>query len=244
MGKKAKEEQIEVVRSVVGPQFREIDIIRALHLANDDPAAAINIIFDTPPATTSSPPPAPPPPPPPPPPCPLPKDKDKSNKATGEEDIKDWRLIGTADISGLSTCKGSRIQSGDTVAFSFPPAASASLKSPAARGRGGSSGSEIVRFSTSQHGEIGRIPNEWARCLVPLVRDGKVMLQGFCKSAPQVLSIMDSITLTIRFHFLSNCNKFIPLVHVWLWSKVRKDYIAYAKLNWIKLIVFGGVSVE
>ncbi|KAJ4817502.1 hypothetical protein LUZ62_030068 [Rhynchospora pubera] len=220
MAKKAREEQIEVVRSVVGPDVREMDIIRALHLANDDPTAAINIIFDSPHSQTLPPPPppissSPPPPPPsssstppplpsssstPPPPSPLPKDNHTSKKEA-RKDKDDWWLIGRADVSGLSTCKGRRIQPGETVAFSFPPAppAAASLKSPLARGRGGF-GSEIVRFSTSQHGEIGRIPNEWARCLLPLVRDDKVMLQGFCKSAPKVLSIMDSITLTISVY--------------------------------------------
>ncbi|GJT88341.1 helicase [Tanacetum coccineum] len=40
------------------------------------------------------------------------------------------------------------------------------------------------RFSTVVSGEIGRISNEWARCLLPLVRDKKVQVEGVCKSTP------------------------------------------------------------
>ncbi|KAL6575778.1 hypothetical protein OROHE_000759 [Orobanche hederae] len=48
MGNKATEEIISTVRSIVGDEFSDMDIIRALHMANNDPTAAINIIFDTP----------------------------------------------------------------------------------------------------------------------------------------------------------------------------------------------------
>ncbi|XP_020552344.1 putative SWI/SNF-related matrix-associated actin-dependent regulator of chromatin subfamily A member 3-like 2 isoform X5 [Sesamum indicum] len=48
MGNKATEEIISTVRSIVGAEFSDMDIIRALHMANNDPTAAINIIFDTP----------------------------------------------------------------------------------------------------------------------------------------------------------------------------------------------------
>lgn len=47
--------------------------------------------------------------------------------------------------------------------------------------------------------QIGRIPNEWARCLLPLVRDKKVRVEGSCKHTPEVLSIMDTIHLSIRY---------------------------------------------
>lgn len=46
--------------------------------------------------------------------------------------------------------------------------------------------------------QVGRIPNEWARCLLPLVRDKKVRVEGCCRSAPDVLGIMDTILLSIR----------------------------------------------
>lgn len=48
MGNKVTEELISTVRSIVGGEFPDMDIIRALHMANNDPTAAINIIFDAP----------------------------------------------------------------------------------------------------------------------------------------------------------------------------------------------------
>nr|KAJ0223507.1 hypothetical protein LSAT_V11C200062330 [Lactuca sativa] len=93
--------------------------------------------------------------------------------------------------------------------FTFPPEKSLSGPSPAKFGSGGlgrepSACSEIVRFSTSASGEIGRIPNEWSRCLLPLVRDKKVQIQGFCKSAPHNLGLMDTINLSISVYINSS----------------------------------------
>ena len=48
MGKKVTDELLSTVRSVVGLNYSDMDIIRALHMANNDVTAAINIIFDTP----------------------------------------------------------------------------------------------------------------------------------------------------------------------------------------------------
>lgn len=45
---KAADQQLSTVRSIVGDGYTDMDIIRALHLANNDVTAAINIIFDTP----------------------------------------------------------------------------------------------------------------------------------------------------------------------------------------------------
>lgn len=47
-GNKVTEGIISTVRSIVGGEFSDMDIIRALHMAKNDPTAAINIIFDTP----------------------------------------------------------------------------------------------------------------------------------------------------------------------------------------------------
>nr|KAJ0221886.1 hypothetical protein LSAT_V11C200072490 [Lactuca sativa] len=93
--------------------------------------------------------------------------------------------------------------------FTFPPEKSLSGPSPAKFGSGGlgrepSACSEIVRFSTSASGEICRIPNEWSRCLLPLVRDKKVQIQGFCKSAPHNLGLMDTINLSISVYINSS----------------------------------------
>lgn len=282
MGNKANEEQIAVVRSVVGEDFSEMDVIRALHMANNDAAAAINIIFDTPhlrlttaavlasptaaarkkSLKSSSP----------------PVRQTASGTATSiakevarsadiarkfsnvgaEGDLEpassrlsdrrdtDWWFVGSSDIVGLSTCKDRRLKVGDKVAFTFPSGNNSSVFPCTARfpvrGRPIAPCSEIVRFSTEDHGEVpytlpfhfsacflmwkatnvafsfffpfashltyfycwccfqvGRIPNEWARCLLPLVREKKIRIEGYCKSSPDVLAIMDSIVLSVRY---------------------------------------------
>ncbi|MQL73028.1 hypothetical protein Taro_005364, partial [Colocasia esculenta] len=248
--RKVTEDQIAVVRSVVGGALPDMDIIRALHVANNDPTAAINIIFDSP---------TPPPPPshaitpvpsPPhcrtdtsrrksrrllPPPCPHQEasplltcrpDDDGSpppsstlsgvsppsrgsgdNKASvsAAEDGDNWWLISGCDLAGLSTCKGRRLKAGDSVDFCFPSAkveSSSPLTSARfpSRGRPVVSCSEIVRFCTRDSGEIGRIPNEWARCLMPLVKSNLLRIEGCCKSAPEDLSIMDTVILSVSVY--------------------------------------------
>lgn len=63
--------------------------------------------------------------------------------------------------------------------------------------------------------QIGRIPNEWARCLLPLVREKKIRVEGSCKYAPEVLSIMDTIHLSIRYSFVNNVS-FLEPIKLWL----------------------------
>ncbi|CAA6663709.1 unnamed protein product [Spirodela intermedia] len=264
--RKVTPEQISVVRSVVGGDFPEMDIIRALHLANNDPTAAINIIFDAPAHFQSSVPAsqgdgagATPPSPTTPAthaPCgmsgmrkvpgatPSPSadhlthpardadsvdchseegatsthvncvhyppeapsgdiDRKATEPGTRDDKNNDWWLVGRCDLTGLSTCKGRRLKAGELVSFSFPSTKVESSSSTArfpSRGRQVASCSEIVRFATPDSGEIGRIPNEWARCLVPLVKMNKVRIEGCCKSAPDVLSIMDTLLLSVSVY--------------------------------------------
>ncbi|KAB1227332.1 putative SWI/SNF-related matrix-associated actin-dependent regulator of chromatin subfamily A member 3-like 2 [Morella rubra] len=215
-----------------------MDIIRALHMANNDPTAAINIIFDTPSfkskelTTISRTPKA----------SPLNSASEtsaNSKRKRGEnqnfrsmepkanatdcasdsgdhfvEDVStressvgsEWWFVACGEVLGLSTCKGRRVKPGEEVAFTFPP--KSSLPSPGkifARGRQHAAAcSEIVRFWTKESGEIGRIPNEWARCLLPLVGDKKVKVEGCCKSAPDLLGIMDTIILSMRIYINSS----------------------------------------
>ncbi|KAK6144272.1 hypothetical protein DH2020_021092 [Rehmannia glutinosa] len=245
MGNKATEEIVSMVRSIVGEEYSDMDIIRALHMANNDPTAAINIIFDTPrsfkkpefpkksepsnsnlnaepPITASS-----------------EKqnahrvensDYDSGMRSNGSSDnsiVRDkvegnditdsgvvdemgseWWFVGNGEVAGLSTCKGRTLKPGDEVNFTFPVKKISTTPSPGklggGRGRQVATCSEIVRFSTNTCGEIGRIPNEWARCLLPLVRDKKVCLKGYCKSAPPVLGIMDTVVLAIRIYINSS----------------------------------------
>uniref|UniRef100_A0A0D9VGJ6 RING-type domain-containing protein n=1 Tax=Leersia perrieri TaxID=77586 RepID=A0A0D9VGJ6_9ORYZ len=233
MGKeRGREEQVATVRAVLGDGTPEMDIIRALHMAGDDPTRAINILLDFPHG---------PPPPPPPSPSPSPsppagkptksptestpptKTPAQSKSAVAAEKPRPsvapkpeltncgggehWWLVGSVEMAGLSTCKGRRLAAGDAVTFSFPNspvAAAAGGKSRPGRASLVSSSSEIMRFSTPSHGEVGRIPNEWARCLLPLLKEGKVKVDGECKSAPEVLSIMDTVLLSVSIYVNSS----------------------------------------
>ncbi|XP_076946038.1 DNA repair protein RAD5A-like [Bidens hawaiensis] len=222
MGSKITDELITTVQSIVGPEYSKMDVVRALHMANNDATAAINIIFDTPSFKRSE----------------TPKISKVSspnvtaiannnvNRIVNEEpstskstEIKvktgndvvgssKWWFVGCADVAGLSTCKGNKIKAGDGVNFTFPPERFLTGPSPGkfggGRGRQPAACSEIVRFSTSASWEIGRIPNEWSRCLLPLVRDKKIQIEGFCKSAPVNLGLMDTINLSVSVYINSS----------------------------------------
>ncbi|XP_055833351.1 DNA repair protein RAD5A isoform X3 [Solanum dulcamara] len=265
-GNKVTEELVSMVRSIVGDEYTEMDIIRSLHMAKNDPTAAINIIFDTPSfkkieirnthfnseaenvrsnsgkikesviSTVSS---------------IVGLDTESefgdnglvgkragcdmgseygsnglvgkragcdmgrecgSNELVGKRagcDMgSEWWYVGCGEVAGMSTCKGRILKPGDEVDFTFP--VEKKLSSPSrgkfgsGRGRQAAACSEIVRFSTMACGEIGRIPNEWARCILPLVRDKKIRIEGCCKSAPNILGIMDSVLLSVRVHINSS----------------------------------------
>ncbi|KAJ1279353.1 hypothetical protein BS78_04G149100 [Paspalum vaginatum] len=224
MGKereREREELVAVVRAVLGEATPEMDIIRALHMAGDDPTKAINILLDfdqKPLSPTPSPSPSPPPgkpaktlaestPTSKAPARPKPTAEKPKPAATNGVAGEQWWLVGSAEMAGLSTCKGRRIAPGDAVTFSFPNATVAAA--PAGKSRPGRPGltscsSEIMRFSTPNHGEVGRIPNEWARCLLPLLRENKIKVQGSCKSAPEALSIMDTVLLSVSVYINSS----------------------------------------
>lgn len=225
-------EQVATVRAVLGDGTPEMDIIRALHMAGDDPTRAINILLDFPHGPPPPPPPSPSPSPSPPagkptkphpestPPTKTPA-RSKPAAAAAEKPRpsvapestngggggEHWWLVGSVEMAGLSTCKGRRVASGDAVTFSFPNspvAAAAGGKSRSGRPALVSCSSEIMRFSTPRHGEVGRIPNEWARCLLPLLKEGKIKIDGVCKSAPEVLSIMDTVLLSVSVYINSS----------------------------------------
>ncbi|CAN1193201.1 DNA repair protein RAD5A [Linum perenne] len=239
MGSKVSDEMLTTVRSIVGSDFSDMDIIRALHLSKLDPTAAINIIFDTPnfnskqiqsPRNPNS--------------NPSPRrtpasaqsrnmekktcdfiadeDANRIGSDSGEGNEQkvrlsssssstgsvgsEWWYLGDGVVAGLSTSKGRKVKAGEEVMFTFP--VNRKSKSSAAKGFGKGRSvtaacSEIVRFSTVNGGEIGRIPNEWGRCLLPLVRDKKVKIEGHCKSAPEILGIMDTIELSVSVYINS-----------------------------------------
>ncbi|GMH12155.1 hypothetical protein Nepgr_013996 [Nepenthes gracilis] len=244
MSKKITDDLVATVRSVIGHDYADMDVIRALHMANNDVTAAINIILDTPnfsfriekPPIREN-----------------PRNIDRSSNhnnqislSTSNPDSRmsekldfcsdfrhvnsgdggggqeregeswsldgsigsEWWLVGGGELSGLSTCKGRRIKAGEVVLFNFSANNKSNSPSP---GRTFGKGrqfvgtcSEIVRFSTKNNGEIGRIPNEWARCLLPLVRDKKVRIEGVVQSAPDILGIMDTVSLSVSVYINSS----------------------------------------
>uniref|UniRef100_A0A7N0UMJ6 DNA/RNA helicase protein n=1 Tax=Kalanchoe fedtschenkoi TaxID=63787 RepID=A0A7N0UMJ6_KALFE len=217
MRNKTTDELLPLVKAVVGSSaYTDMDIIRAIHMANHDPTAAINIILDTPNFGTR---------------CPQnvtrthPFSAKSSNSASQmaadcpsasahkvdvshDLDETQWWLVGNAEVAGLSTCRGKKLKPGDKLFFTFPPTNNISLKSTAkSPGRGRHqmiACSDIIRFSTKQSGEIGRIPNDWARCLLPLVRDDKVRIEAWCKYAPEVIDLMITIPLSVSVYINSS----------------------------------------
>ncbi|KAF0931660.1 hypothetical protein E2562_005615 [Oryza meyeriana var. granulata] len=61
-----------------------------------------------------------------------------------------------------------------------------------------------MRFSTPHHEKVGQIPNEWVRSLLPLLKEGKIKIKGVCRSAPEVLSIMDTVLLSVSIYINSS----------------------------------------
>ncbi|KAI5059598.1 hypothetical protein GOP47_0025917 [Adiantum capillus-veneris] len=121
----------------------------------------------------------------------------------------DWWFLGEVDVVGFSTCKGVKLNEGEPVSFTFPRSSNNSMKPSIrswGRGRAANLNPEIVRFSTREAGEIGRLPGDWARCLVPLVLEKKVKLEGYCKETPNIISLVDNITLKMKIH--AHCSLF------------------------------------
>lgn len=177
------EEHTSTVRAVVGAEFSDMDIVRALHLANNDVTAAINIIFDTPNFSSKE---------------QIhknhgPRSESKRNPARREQLEKEsrivhssgningndssiskeyvdesagtlrstdseWWFVGGCELAGLSTCKGRRVKAGDEVAFTFPLKKNSASPSTGkfGKGRNMAACSEIVRFSVKDHGEVCR----------------------------------------------------------------------------------------
>ncbi|KAF5179961.1 DNA repair helicase rad5,16 protein [Thalictrum thalictroides] len=120
-----------------------------------------------------------------------PKQKVKGEKVSELSDLDDgefpdepdWLLVGRSCVEGLSTCRGKRLDFNEIVYFTFPSTAA----------------TKIVRFSTKRSGEIGRLPLEWTKCIIPLVSASKVKICGRCVAAPLKLSLMQEIHLYVSF---------------------------------------------
>ncbi|XP_023770523.2 DNA repair protein RAD5B isoform X1 [Lactuca sativa] len=116
------------------------------------------------------------------------------------EEEPDWLLVGRTAITGVSTTKGRKLEDNEIVHFAFPNIDSRSKSSYWTNSRAAIAASGIVRFSTKRSGEIGRLPMEWSKCLIPLVNSKKVKVLGRCVAAPVCLSMMQEIMLYISFY--------------------------------------------
>lgn len=113
-----------------------------------------------------------------------------------------WWFVGETEVLAYSTCKGPRLKVGDAISFSIPKLSNQNKASSRfwARGKGAAAALHIMRFCNRASGEIGRLPADWAKCLIPLISSGKIRADGSCKAAPEVLSLMDTVGLNIRLH--------------------------------------------
>nr|GEW34931.1 putative SWI/SNF-related matrix-associated actin-dependent regulator of chromatin subfamily A member 3-like 3 [Tanacetum cinerariifolium] len=116
------------------------------------------------------------------------------------EEEKDWLLVGRTAITGLSTTKGRKLEDNEIVHFAFPNNGEGKSKSGYWASSRANAASGIVRFYTKRSGEIGRLPMEWSKCLIPLVNSKKVKVFGRCVAAPVNLTMMQEIMLYISFY--------------------------------------------
>ncbi|PKI44139.1 hypothetical protein CRG98_035483 [Punica granatum] len=108
----------------------------------------------------------------------------------GDFDVEpDWLFVGGEVVNGLSTTKGRKLVDNEIVHFKF--SMTTSYRNNA---------QWIVRFSTKRHGEIGRLPMEWAKCVIPMVRSTKVKVLGRCVTAPENLQMMQEVIVYVSFY--------------------------------------------
>ncbi|XP_009772967.1 DNA repair protein RAD5B [Nicotiana sylvestris] len=113
----------------------------------------------------------------------------------------DWLLVGRTIVTGLSTTKGRKLENNEIVHFAFPQQGNSKCSSQWGGSRAAvAAASSIVRFSTKRFGEIGRLPMEWAKCLIPLVNSSKVKVHGRCVAAPVTLQLMQELMLYVSFY--------------------------------------------
>ncbi|XP_078167711.1 helicase protein with RING/U-box domain-containing protein [Carex rostrata] len=116
----------------------------------------------------------------------------------------DWFLVGKTYVAGLSTCRGKKLlDAGEVVHFAFP-SSDRDFGGVRVRPKTAAAMSAIVRFSTKRSGEIGKLPPECTRCLVPLVNSSKVKVRGSCVYTTANLSLMQEVLLYMSFYIHSS----------------------------------------
>ncbi|KAK7279210.1 hypothetical protein RJT34_24256 [Clitoria ternatea] len=100
-----------------------------------------------------------------------------------------WSLLGRKVEVATSTTKGKwKLVDNEIVHFNF---SQPSYYSKAQL---------IVRISTKRSGEVGRLPMEWAKTVIPLLQSGKVKIRGRCIVAPDNVQMMQDIMLLVSFY--------------------------------------------
>ncbi|CAJ1967159.1 unnamed protein product [Sphenostylis stenocarpa] len=101
----------------------------------------------------------------------------------------EWFLLGRKVEVAVSTARGvNRLVDNEIIHFNFP-LLTYSRKSQL-----------IVRVSTKRSGEVGRMPMEWAKIVIPLMHSEKVKVRGRCIAAPDKLQMMQEIMLLVSFY--------------------------------------------
>ncbi|PIA36474.1 hypothetical protein AQUCO_03400396v1 [Aquilegia coerulea] len=158
----------------------------------------------------------------------IPKQEVKEEKLPGSSDLDDgefpdepdWLLVGRSCVAGLSTCRGKSLDFNEIVYFTFPSTAATN---------------KIVRFWTKRSGEIGRLPLEWTKCIIPLVSASKVKICGRCVAAPLKLSLMQEIHLYVSFYI--HCSIFTKGDTSWnLMAPSKQDSTIHPLLTLLKLL--------
>ncbi|KAH7518617.1 hypothetical protein FEM48_Zijuj09G0190200 [Ziziphus jujuba var. spinosa] len=132
-----------------------------------------------------------------------------------------WFLVGRTVVTAISTSKGGKLVDNEIVYFSFPTSI----------GKFNS----IVRFATKRFGEIGRLPMEWTKCVVPLVNSGKVELNARCVAAPPVLFMMQDIMLYVSFYIHHSIFTDVDM-YSWKLNASNIDFTVYPLLTLFRLL--------
>ncbi|XP_015580945.2 DNA repair protein RAD5B isoform X2 [Ricinus communis] len=140
---------------------------------------------------------------------------------------KDWYLVGSTMLTALSTTKGRKLVDNEIVHFVFP---NTNFRF---------NSQWIVRFSTKRSGEIGRLPMEWGKCVVPLVNSNKVKFLGRCIAAPPTLHIMQEIMLYVSFYIHSSIFTELDKSTWRLEAHSNVDSTIYPLLTLFKLLKIG-----
>ncbi|XP_051130188.1 DNA repair protein RAD5B-like [Andrographis paniculata] len=149
----------------------------------------------------------------------------------------DWLLVGRTVIAGLSTTKGRKLENNEIVHFSFPSSDPRSKSSGFfMSSKAANAASSIVRFSTRRFGEIGRLPMEWSKCVVPLVNSSKVKVLGRCIAGPINLTLMQEIMLYVSFYIHRSVFTVEGNRSSWKLEPTNIDATTYPLLTLFKLL--------